>query len=127
VAIVKERVLPMVVNLKKCPDCGGAGRVRAQQGFFTIERTCQTCNGAGTIIKSPCKTCGGSGRVRGEKTVQISIPAGIAEGQRIRLGGEGEAGVRGGPAGDLFVLINIKPINFSAAKDQTSIAAYPFP
>jgi molecular chaperone DnaJ len=97
---------------EKCPDCAGAGRVRAQQGFFTIERTCTTCNGNGTVIKSPCKKCGGAGRVRGEKTVQISIPAGIAEGQRIRMGGEGEAGIRGGPAGDLFVLINVKPHKF---------------
>lgn len=94
---------------EKCSDCGGAGRVRAQQGFFTIERTCGTCGGNGTIIKSPCKKCSGAGRVRGEKTVQVSIPAGIAEGQRIRLGGEGEAGIRGGQSGDLFVLINIKP------------------
>ncbi len=97
---------------EKCSDCGGAGRVRAQQGFFTIERTCPTCNGNGSVIKSPCKKCGGGGRVRGEKTVQISIPAGIAEGQRIRLGGEGEAGVRGGSSGDLFVLINVKPHKF---------------
>jgi molecular chaperone DnaJ len=101
--------------------------VRAQQGFFTIERTCQTCNGAGTIIKSPCKTCGGSGRVRGEKTVQISIPAGIAEGQRIRLGGEGEAGVRGGPAGDLFVLINIKPHKFFRREGSNLYCRVPVP
>lgn len=97
---------------EKCADCGGAGRVRAQQGFFTIERACTTCGGQGSVIKSPCKTCSGAGRVRGDKTVQISIPAGISEGQRIRLSGEGEAGVRGGPAGDLFVLINIKPHKF---------------
>lgn len=97
---------------EKCPDCGGAGRVRAQQGFFTIERACPTCSGNGTIIKSPCPKCSGAGRVRGDKTVQISIPAGISEGQRIRLGGEGEAGIRGGAAGDLFVLINIKPHKF---------------
>lgn len=112
---------------EKCPDCGGAGRVRAQQGFFTIERTCQTCNGAGTIIKSPCKTCGGAGRVRGDKTVQISIPAGIAEGQRIRLGGEGEAGVRGGPAGDLFVLINIKPHKFFRREGSNLHCRVPVP
>lgn len=112
---------------EKCPDCGGAGRVRAQQGFFTIERTCQTCNGAGTIIKSPCKTCGGAGRVRGDKTVQISIPAGIAEGQRIRLGGEGEAGIRGGPAGDLFVLINIKPHKFFRREGSNLHCRVPVP
>lgn len=112
---------------EKCPDCGGAGRVRVQQGFFTIERTCQTCNGAGTIIKSPCKTCGGAGRVRGDKTVQISIPAGIAEGQRIRLGGEGEAGIRGGPAGDLFVLINIKPHKFFRREGSNLHCRVPVP
>jgi molecular chaperone DnaJ len=97
---------------EKCSACDGVGRVRATQGFFTIERTCPTCNGAGTTIKSPCKKCGGSGRSRSEKTVQISIPAGISEGQRVRLAGEGEAGVRGGPRGDLFVLISIKPHPF---------------
>lgn len=112
---------------EKCPDCGGAGRVRAQQGFFTIERTCQTCNGAGSIIKSPCKKCGGGGRVRGDKTVQISIPAGIAEGQRIRLSGEGEAGVRGGPAGDLFVLINIKPHKFFRREGANLHCRVPLP
>lgn len=112
---------------EKCGDCGGAGRVRVQQGFFTIERTCQTCNGAGTIIKSPCKTCSGAGRVRGDKTVQISIPAGIAEGQRIRLGGEGEAGVRGGPAGDLFVLINIKPHKFFRREGSNLYCRVPVP
>lgn len=97
---------------EKCTECGGAGRVRATQGFFTIERTCATCGGNGTIIKSPCKKCGGAGRMRGEKMVQVSIPAGISEGQRIRLSGEGEAGIRGGPNGDLFVLIGIKPHRF---------------
>ncbi len=112
---------------EKCPDCGGAGRVRAQQGFFTIERTCQTCNGAGSIIKSPCKKCGGGGRVRGDKTVQISIPAGIAEGQRIRLSGEGEAGVRGGSAGDLFVLINIKPHKFFRREGANLHCRVPLP
>lgn len=97
---------------EKCGECAGTGRVRSTQGFFTIERTCQTCSGAGTIIKSPCKKCGGAGRVRSEKTVQVSIPAGIAEGQRIRLAGEGEAGIRGGQRGDLYVLIGIKSHRF---------------
>jgi molecular chaperone DnaJ len=97
---------------EKCPTCDGAGRVRATQGFFTIERTCPTCNGAGTTIKSPCKKCGGSGRTRGEKTVQVSIPSGVSEGNRIRLSGEGEAGVRGGQRGDLFIVISVKPHPF---------------
>jgi molecular chaperone DnaJ len=112
---------------EKCPDCGGAGRVRAQQGFFTIERTCQTCNGAGSVIKSPCRVCSGAGRVRGDKTVQISIPAGIAEGQRIRLSGEGEAGIRGGPSGDLFVLINVKAHKFFRREGANLYCRVPVP
>jgi molecular chaperone DnaJ len=112
---------------EKCPDCGGSGRIRAQQGFFTIERTCTTCNGSGSIIKSPCKTCSGAGRVRGDKTVQVSIPAGIAEGQRIRLAGEGEAGLRGGPAGDLFVLINIKAHKFFRREGSNLYCRVPVP
>ena len=97
---------------ENCPTCSGSGRVRATQGFFTIERTCPTCNGAGTIIKNPCKKCGGAGRMRGEKTISVSIPAGIEEGRRIRLTGEGEAGAKGGPRGDLYVLITVKPHTF---------------
>lgn len=95
-----------------CPTCDGAGRVRAQQGFFTIERTCGTCNGDGKIIKDPCKKCSGSGRVRREKTLKINIPKGIDGGRRIRLSGEGEAGMRGGPSGDLYILIGVKPHKF---------------
>ena len=97
---------------EECPTCHGAGRVRAQQGFFTIERACHTCAGAGTVIKNPCKACGGAGRVRREKTLKINIPKGIDNGRRIRLTGEGEAGVRGGPAGDLYVLISVKSHKF---------------
>ena len=92
-----------------CPTCHGSGRMRAQQGFFTIERTCSTCGGAGSVIKDPCKKCSGSGRIRKEKTLKVQIPSGIDSGRRIRLSGEGEAGVRGGPAGDLYVLVAIKP------------------
>lgn len=92
-----------------CSTCGGAGRVRAQQGFFTIERTCSTCGGAGRFVKNPCKQCGGSGRMRKEKVLKIKIPPGVETGRRIRLAGEGEAGVRGGPSGDLYVLIAVKP------------------
>lgn len=92
-----------------CPTCQGQGRVRASQGFFTIERTCHTCGGAGKIIKDPCKVCAGSGRVRKEKTLSVNIPAGVEEGTRIRLGGEGEVGMRGGPAGDLYIFVNVKP------------------
>ncbi len=94
---------------ENCTTCNGVGRVRSQQGFFTIERTCPTCNGDGKIIKDPCKKCGGMGRVRKEKILQVAIPAGIETGRRIRLSGEGEAGLRGGEAGDLYVLITVRP------------------
>lgn len=90
-----------------CGTCNGAGKVRAQQGFFTIERSCPTCNGAGRVIKDPCRHCGGQGRVRKEKTLQVSIPAGVEDGTRIRLAGEGEAGLRGGTPGDLYIFLSI--------------------
>ena len=96
----------------ECPTCNGAGRIRAQQGFFTIERACQTCGGQGTIIKEACKKCGGAGRIRKEKTLKVKIPKGIDTGRRVRLAGEGEAGVRGGPSGDLYILIKVKPHKF---------------
>lgn len=92
-----------------CGTCGGRGTVRAQQGFFTIERSCATCHGTGKVIKNPCKNCAGSGRVRKEKSLNVSIPAGVEEGTRIRLAGEGEAGFRGGQAGDLYIFLSIKP------------------
>src|SRR5216684_4655807 len=90
-----------------CPTCHGRGRVRAQQGFFTIERTCAGCQGAGRVIDNPCKACGGQGRVRREKTLSVNIPAGVEDGIRIRLAGEGEVGVRGAAAGDLFIFISV--------------------
>lgn len=96
-------------SVEQCGTCGGVGRVRAQQGFFTIERTCPTCNGQGESIKNPCTKCGGEGRIKKTKSLKVKIPAGVEHGRRIRLNGEGEAGVRGGPAGDLYVLIAIKP------------------
>ena len=86
--------------------------MRAQQGFFTIERTCHACGGAGQVVKEPCPTCGGQGRVKKEKTLKVSIPAGVDDGRRIRLPGEGEAGVKGGPSGDLYVVVNIKKNDF---------------
>ncbi len=92
-----------------CPTCHGRGRVRAQQGFFTIERTCTGCQGAGRVIDNPCKTCGGQGRARREKTLSVNIPAGVEDGIRIRLAGEGEVGVRGASAGDLFIFISVTP------------------
>jgi molecular chaperone DnaJ len=91
-----------------CPTCQGAGKVRAQQGFFLIERTCPTCSGQGRIIKNPCKVCQGAGRVQRDRTLNVSIPAGVEDGTRIRLAGEGEAGLRGAPAGDLYVDIGVR-------------------
>lgn len=95
-----------------CRTCGGAGRVRATQGFFTVERTCPTCGGRGQVIADPCGKCGGSGRTTREKTLTVSVPAGIEDGTRIRLAGEGEAGLRGGPPGDLYIFIGIRPHEF---------------
>ena len=92
-----------------CATCKGSGKVRAQQGFFLIERACPTCGGAGRVIKNPCKVCGGAGTVQREKTLQVSIPAGVEDGTRIRLAGEGEAGGAGAPAGDLYVHVGIRP------------------
>jgi len=91
-----------------CPTCSGMGKVRAQQGFFTVERTCPTCSGLGQIIKNPCRTCGGQGRVEKERALSVNIPAGVETGTRIRLAGEGEAGLRGGPSGDLYIFIDVK-------------------
>lgn len=92
-----------------CTVCHGSGRVRASQGFFTIERTCHGCQGMGKTIKDPCRSCAGSGRTRKEKTLSVTIPAGVEEGTRIRLGNEGEVGMRGGPAGDLYIFLTIRP------------------
>ena len=91
-----------------CPTCSGVGKVRAQQGFFTVERTCPTCSGAGQIVKNPCRTCGGAGRTEKERALSVNIPAGVETGTRIRLAGEGEAGMRGGPTGDLYIFIEVK-------------------
>ncbi|RMH52459.1 MAG: molecular chaperone DnaJ [Alphaproteobacteria bacterium] len=90
-----------------CPTCSGHGKVRAQQGFFTIERTCPTCGGRGQIIKDPCRVCGGTGRVQRERTLNVNIPPGVETGTRIRLAGEGEPGRRGGPPGDLYIFIQV--------------------
>ncbi len=90
-----------------CPTCSGMGKVRAQQGFFTVERTCPTCSGLGQIIKNPCKSCNGAGRVEKERALSVNIPAGVETGTRIRLAGEGEAGMRGGPPGDLYIFVEV--------------------
>ncbi len=91
-----------------CPTCSGVGKVRAQQGFFTVERTCPTCSGRGQIIKNPCRLCSGQGRVEKSKKLSVSIPAGVETGTRIRLTGEGEAGIRGGNSGDLYIFIEVQ-------------------
>ncbi len=90
-----------------CPTCSGMGKVRATQGFFTVERTCPTCSGLGQTIKNPCKVCSGAGRVQKERALSVNIPKGVETGTRIRLAGEGEAGLRGGPPGDLYIFIEV--------------------
>jgi len=92
-----------------CTTCGGHGQVRMQQGFFSIQQACPKCHGSGKIVTSPCTACHGAGRIKQHKTLSVKIPAGVDEGDRIRLSGEGEAGVNGGPSGDLYVVIHIKP------------------
>jgi len=95
-----------------CGTCGGAGRVRQQSGFFTVERTCPNCGGTGQTIKDPCRTCSGTGREQKEKTLSVNIPSGVEDGTRIRLAGEGEAGLRGAPPGDLYIFLAVKPHRF---------------
>lgn len=97
---------------KNCAMCGGAGRIRQAQGFFTLERTCPGCQGRGQMIEDPCPSCGGSGRVNRERSLSVNIPAGVEDGTRIRLAGEGEAGVRGGPPGDLYIFLSLVPHQF---------------
>lgn len=94
---------------RQCQSCGGYGRVRAAQGFFSIERTCPTCGGRGEVIEDPCKACQGAGRVTRDKNLSVNVPAGVEDGTRIRLAGEGEAGVKGGPPGDLYIFLSVKP------------------
>jgi molecular chaperone DnaJ len=93
----------------RCETCEGAGQVRIQQGFFTIQQTCPSCHGEGQVVKEPCKKCRGHGRVEHAKTLSVKIPAGVDNGDRVRLSGEGEAGSHGGPAGDLYVQVALKP------------------
>lgn len=93
---------------ESCTTCGGIGQVKVQQGFFTIQQTCPSCHGEGKVITSPCGSCGGAGRVRDSKKLKVKVPAGVDDGDRIRLSGEGEMGANGGPAGDLYVQVNLK-------------------
>ena len=91
-----------------CPTCSGMGKVRASQGFFTVERTCPSCSGMGQVISNPCSSCGGQGRSNKERSLSVNVPAGVETGTRIRLSNEGEAGLRGGPAGDLYIFIEVR-------------------
>ncbi|WP_018142029.1 molecular chaperone DnaJ [Thioalkalivibrio sp. ALJ7] len=92
-----------------CPTCNGVGQVRIQQGFFSVQQTCPRCEGSGKIVSSPCKSCHGKGRVQEQNTLDVKIPAGVDNGDRIRLAGQGEAGMNGGPPGDLYVQVRVKP------------------
>ena len=92
-----------------CATCHGRGRIRAQQGFFTVERTCTSCQGAGRVIERPCRSCAGQGRTRREKTLSVNIPPGVEDGTRIRLAGEGEVGIRGASPGDLYIFVSVAP------------------
>src|ERR671936_556505 len=111
---------------KACPSCGGQGRILHAQGFFTLERTCPNCQGRGQVIDNPCPSCSGSGRVTRERTLSVNIPAGVEDGTRIRLAGEGEAGVRGGPAGDLYIFLSIKPHEFFQRDGADIFCRVPF-
>jgi molecular chaperone DnaJ len=97
---------------KACATCGGAGKIRHAQGFFTLERTCPACNGLGQVIDDPCASCAGAGRVTRERMLSVNIPAGVEDGTRIRLAGEGEAGLRGGPPGDLYIFLSLAQHEF---------------
>ena len=110
-----------------CDTCGGHGKVRAQQGFFMVERTCPKCQGQGRVILSPCKACSGAGRQRKEKKLSVKIPQGVDDGQRIRLTGEGEAGARGGPAGDLYIFLTVKPHAFFKRDAEMLYCQVPIP
>src|SRR3954469_2999658 len=91
-----------------CATCGGHGKVRATQGFFTIERTCPKCRGQGRVVRHPCKACSGAGQIQKERTLSVEIPPGVEEGTRIRLSGEGQSGLNGGPPGDLYIFLSLK-------------------
>ncbi len=111
----------------QCKTCHGRGKLRFQQGFFTVERTCSACQGVGQSIDKPCRPCSGTGRMKKERTIEVKIPAGVDEGTRIRLGGDGEAGLRGGPSGDLYVFIHIKPHRFFKRHEHDIACKVPIP
>ena len=110
-----------------CPTCQGYGKVRSQQGYFTIERTCVACRGAGEVIEKECRTCSGSGRVRKEKTLSVNIPAGVEDGTRIRLAGEGEAGTHGTAPGDLYIFVSVTPHSLFQRDGSSIYCEVPIP
>ena len=112
---------------EQCPSCSGMGKVRAQQGFFTIERTCPNCRGTGRIVRNPCKACAGSGHVQKERTLAVEIPAGVEEGTRIRLSGEGQGGFNGGPPGDLYIFVAIAPHSLFQRDGHDLYCRFPVP
>ncbi len=112
-------------SAKTCGACGGQGKVRAQQGFFVVERPCATCRGAGQVIADPCQTCRGAGRVDKEKTLSVNVPAGVDDGTRIRLSGEGEAGERGAPSGDLYIFLHVQRHKLFQREGTTLFARAP--
>lgn len=108
-----------------CSVCRGAGRIRAQQGFFAVEKTCPNCQGVGRVIKDPCSSCGGQGRIQKEKTLSVSVPAGVEEGTRIRISNEGEAGIRGKAAGDLYIFVTIREHKLYSIDESNIHCRYP--
>ena len=110
---------------KSCETCNGVGQVRMQQGFFSIQQTCPSCQGAGKVVTEPCTDCHGNGRVREQKKLTVKIPSGIDTNDRVRLSGEGEAGVHGGPSGDLYVQVAIKPHNIFERQDRDLLCEVP--
>ena len=110
---------------RHCQQCGGQGKVRAQQGFFVVERTCPVCHGAGQVIPDPCADCHGEGRVEKTKTLKVNVPPGVDDGTRIRLSGEGEAGARGAPPGDLYIFLHIRPHSLFERQGTTLFARAP--
>ncbi|MCP4992273.1 MAG: molecular chaperone DnaJ [Gammaproteobacteria bacterium] len=110
---------------KTCDTCGGHGQVRMQQGFFSVQQTCPSCHGKGTVVETPCPACHGAGRIQEHKTLSVKVPAGVDSGDRIRLGGEGEAGENGGPAGDLYVQIAVKPHKIFSREENNLFCEVP--
>ena len=110
---------------KTCPQCGGRGEVTFQQGFFAISRPCGQCNGEGQIVTDPCSTCRGSGHVKKQSQIAVKIPPGVDTGQRLKLSGEGEAGERGGPSGDLYVVMNVQPHGIFSREEDDVICEVP--